>query len=259
MGGVLIMKHDGTAPLKSTAIVEIDPGWSWKLIWQSAAGLLLSCPQLTVFVFPVVEEDETMRSIFLKLSATALAGLTLAFGSMSASLAALSTPAPTTAATAAAPAAAATTQPTAQSAAATVATSQYPACPNPNATAVATAASTAATSAATTAATAPVNPTPGYLGIAAQQVQNCGAQILDVRPGSAAETAKLQIGDVVVAVDGQAITSLDQFRMIIQNHKPNDKITITYQRGGQQADTTATLGAVPADTTATQAATAASK
>ena len=196
-----------------------------------------------------------MRSMFLKLSATALAGLALAFGGMSASLAAQSTPAPTTAATAAAPAAAATTQPTAQSAAAT----QYPACPNPNATAVATAASTAATSAATTAATAPVNPTPGYLGIAAQQVQNCGAQILDVRPGSAAEAAKLQIGDVVVAVNGQPITSLDQFRTIVQNHKPGDTITITYQRGGQQADATATLGSVPADTTATQAATAASK
>ncbi|MHB8626845.1 MAG: S1C family serine protease [Aggregatilineales bacterium] len=197
-----------------------------------------------------------MRSIFLKLSATALTGLALAFGGMSASLAAQSTPAPTTAATTAVTIA----QPTAQPAVATTSATQYPACPNPNATAVATSAATAvATTAATAAATAPANPNPGYLGIAAQQVQNCGAQILDVRPDSAAATAKLQIGDVVVAVNGQAITSLDQFRMIVQNHKPGDTITITYQRSGKQSDTTATLGAVPANTTATQASTAASK
>jgi len=196
-----------------------------------------------------------MRPIFLKLSATALTGLALVLGSLSASLAAQSTPAATTAATASS-ASNATAQPAAPTSLATSGAAQYPPCPNPNATAVATTVSTVA--AATPAATAPVNPNPGYLGVAAQQIQNCGAQILDVRPDSAAAGAKLQIGDVVVAVNGQPINGVDQFREIVQSHKPGDKITITYQRSGQQADTTATLQAVPPETTVTQAATAGS-
>ena len=89
------------------------------------------------------------------------------------------------------------------------------------------------------------NRKPGYVGIAAQQVQNCGAQILDVRPGSPAETAKLLVGDIVVAVDGQPITSLDQFRLIVQNHMAGDKVVITIERGKLQLDATVTL-TVPA-------------
>ena len=232
-----------------------------------------------------------MASPFLKVSAAALTALTLALGTLGTVGVSLAqdnaTPAATAAATAVVPAAtavvpaatavvpAATAVVPAATAAVTVAapavttlpattaatTVQYPACPG-TATAVATTAATVS-AAATTAPTGTVpptataNPSAAYLGIAAQQVQSCGAQVLDVRPGTGAEAAKLQIGDVVVAVDGQAITSLDQFRLIVQGHKAGDKITITYQRAGAQADAVVTLGAVPADTIATAAATAA--
>ena len=207
---------------------------------------------------------------FLKVSAAALTAITFAFGALGASVS-LAQDNATPAATTAAPVAVATDAATAAvpaAAATTAATVTYPACPSAAtaaATTAATAAATAPVSAAGTAAptntlppTATANPNAAYLGIAAQQVQSCGAQVLDVRPGTGAEAAKLQVGDIVVAVDGTAISSLDQFRLIVQGHKPGDKITITYQRGGVQAAAVVTLGTVPPDTIATAAATAAS-
>jgi predicted metalloprotease with PDZ domain len=220
---------------------------------------------------------------FLKVSAAALAAVTLAFGTLGAVSVSFAQDNATPAATAAAPvataaapttapvatdapaatAAATTVAPVATTAATAAAAKQYPACPSTATAAATTAATAVATAAGTVSATntlpptATANPSAAYLGVAAQQVQACGAQILDVRPGSGAEAAKLAVNDVVVAVDGQAITSLDQFRTIVQGHKPGDKITITYQRAGAQADAVVTLGAVPADTVATAAATAA--
>ena len=200
---------------------------------------------------------------FLKVSAAALTAITFAFGALGTSVS-LAQDNATPAATTVAPVAVATAAATAAvpaAAATTAATVTYPACPS-----TATAAATAPVSAAGTAAptntllpTATANPNAAYLGIAAQQVQSCGAQVLDVRPGTGAEAAKLLVGDIVVAVDGTTISSLDQFRLIVQGHKPGDKITITDQRGGVQADAVVTLGSVPPDTIATAAATAAAK
>lgn len=217
---------------------------------------------------------------FLKVSAATIAAVTIALGTLGAASVSFAQDNATPAATAAAPAvatmaattmttdigtatAAATMMAPAATMAATMSSVKYPACPS-TATAAATTAVTAAATVAASAVptntllpTATTNPSAAYLGIAGQQVQSCGVQVLDIRPGTGAETAKLQISDVVVAVDGQAITSLDQFRMTVQGHKPGDKITLTYLRAGTQADAVVTLGAIPPDAVATAAATAA--
>ncbi len=105
--------------------------------------------------------------------------------------------------------------------------------------------------------TATTNPNGGYLGIAAEQVQTCGARVMEVKPSSAAEKAGLQPGDVIVAVDGKKIGGLVDLQVAVRTRKAGDTISLTYERGNDQKTVTATLGAIPVDTTATQAATTA--
>ena len=53
-------------------------------------------------------------------------------------------------------------------------------------------------------------------------------------------------GDVVTAVDGQAVTSMDDFAQIIGSKKPNDAVTLSILRDGQKSDVQVTLGERPA-------------
>jgi len=97
----------------------------------------------------------------------------------------------------------------------------------------------------TSSPTATTNPSAGYMGVQAETVLTCGARLLDVRPGSPAATAGLQVSDIIVEADGQLVVSADQFRAIIQAHKPGDKVTIIYQRNGNQSTIVVTLGQFP--------------
>jgi len=76
------------------------------------------------------------------------------------------------------------------------------------------------------------------LGIEAED----GAFIYDVIPGSGAEEAGLQQGDVIVAVDGDSITSNDELGAAIAEHEPGDEIELTIDRGGDEQTVTAQLG-----------------
>jgi S1-C subfamily serine protease len=102
-----------------------------------------------------------------------------------------------------------------------------------------------------------VNPNAAYLGVAADQVEKCGAKIIEVRGGSGADVAGLQPGDVIVAANDKAITGLEELRTLVRTSKPGDVLRLTYQRNGEQATVSVTLGPIPPDTIATQAATAA--
>ncbi len=73
-----------------------------------------------------------------------------------------------------------------------------------------------------------------------------GVVITDVSPGSPAEAAGLQPGDVIVAIDGQAIQDEAGLRQAIQSHKIGDTLTLTITRNGRQADERATLAQAPA-------------
>ncbi len=91
---------------------------------------------------------------------------------------------------------------------------------------------------------APVTLTPAIaaqLGLSTTQ----GVIVDSVATGSPADQAGLQQDDVIVAIDGQGITSEAQLRQAIQQHKIGDTITLTIIRNGQQSDVHATLAQSP--------------
>jgi S1-C subfamily serine protease len=89
-----------------------------------------------------------------------------------------------------------------------------------------------------------------------------GVLVESVRPNSPAAQAGLQGGsksvtingqevmiggDVIAAVDGQAISSMDDLLGILQQSKVGQKVTLSIVRDGQQMELTATLAARPAN------------
>ena len=62
--------------------------------------------------------------------------------------------------------------------------------------------------------------------------------------GTAADTAGLQDGDLILAIDGQPIASFDDFRQEVSD-RPNEQIVLTIERDGREIDVDATLGSRP--------------
>lgn len=69
-----------------------------------------------------------------------------------------------------------------------------------------------------------------------------GAFIQKVSPGSGAEAAGLQEGDVVVALDGKRIRSSADVGQAVRSKQPGDTMELTWERQGQEQSGTATLG-----------------
>ncbi|MCD8145359.1 MAG: trypsin-like peptidase domain-containing protein [Oscillospiraceae bacterium] len=69
-----------------------------------------------------------------------------------------------------------------------------------------------------------------------------GAMVYSVESGSAAEEAGLQRGDLITAIDGEAITSSTEATTAVSSHAAGDTITITIDRNGETIDLTVTLG-----------------
>ena len=84
-----------------------------------------------------------------------------------------------------------------------------------------------------------------YLGVAAQTSPSGGAEVGRVRSGTPAAQAGLRSGDVITAVDGQRISSINDLQSTIDAKKPGDTVTITYTRGGKKHTVRVTLGTRP--------------
>jgi putative serine protease PepD len=69
-----------------------------------------------------------------------------------------------------------------------------------------------------------------------------GAFIDEVVPGSGAEDANLQAGDVIVEIDGEAVGTSDEVRSAVRSHEPGDRIEVTIERDGERQVIRATLG-----------------
>jgi len=98
----------------------------------------------------------------------------------------------------------------------------------------------------------------GFLGISMQTIDQTMAQALglerargviisDVLPDSPAEKAGLKEEDILLEVDGQAITSDFQLRNHIASRTPGTRINLRLQRNGQTKNITVTLGELPSD------------
>ncbi|MFN2557928.1 MAG: S1C family serine protease [Nitriliruptorales bacterium] len=69
-----------------------------------------------------------------------------------------------------------------------------------------------------------------------------GVLISDVEAGAPAAAAGLRSGDVVVAVEGEPVTSMARLTAVIRSREPGDRLRLTILREGRQMDLDAVLG-----------------
>src|SRR5439155_19055575 len=73
-----------------------------------------------------------------------------------------------------------------------------------------------------------------YLGIrVGDSTSNDGAQVTTVVSGSPADKGGLKAGDLVTAIDGNAISGADDLTASVSAHKPGDTVTISVTRNGK--------------------------
>jgi putative serine protease PepD len=72
-----------------------------------------------------------------------------------------------------------------------------------------------------------------------------GCQQSAVVPGGPADKAGLKPGDLVTAVNGKPVHSVDQFVGTVATYAPGDTVTFTVKRGGQTKHISVKLGAQP--------------
>ncbi|GIH23773.1 hypothetical protein Aph01nite_20830 [Acrocarpospora phusangensis] len=82
-----------------------------------------------------------------------------------------------------------------------------------------------------------------YLGVSVSDASGDtpGALVGPVTPGSPAEKAGLQQGDIITKIDDTPIDAGETVVGIIRGHQPGDKINLTYLRNGQPATVTISL------------------
>jgi S1-C subfamily serine protease len=72
-----------------------------------------------------------------------------------------------------------------------------------------------------------------------------GVLVGDVLPGSPADQAGLQPGDVITAVDGVPLQEESRLAEILNSHKPGDQVTFEVLRENQTMTVSVTLGEMP--------------
>ncbi|MCB2066838.1 MAG: Do family serine endopeptidase [Erythrobacter sp.] len=98
----------------------------------------------------------------------------------------------------------------------------------------------------------------GYLGVNISPVdadvaealgleRNRGELVQGVQPGEAAERAGLEVGDVVVTVNGEEVTPENTLSRIVANIRPGTSVPITYIRDGRRRQVNVTVGRRPSD------------
>jgi S1-C subfamily serine protease len=74
-----------------------------------------------------------------------------------------------------------------------------------------------------------------------------GVVIVQTVPGSAAEAAglrgttrlgngQIRVGDIILSIDGKAVTSSDQMYLVLEKYKPGETVTVRYWREGKTTD-----------------------
>jgi S1-C subfamily serine protease len=87
---------------------------------------------------------------------------------------------------------------------------------------------------------------PGLLGVrgsAAGVNETPGAVISEVTPGSAADDAGIRIGDVIVALNGQDVTGIEDLSALVRSYQAGETVVVDVIRGGEQVQLGVTLGA----------------
>lgn len=96
-------------------------------------------------------------------------------------------------------------------------------------------------------------PTRAFLGVSMTTINSSiaqmygfstdsGAYISGVEPNSAAAKAGLEVGDIIIAFDGQQVTSTSDLMLDVRTKNPGDKVTLTIVRDGNEQNVEVTLG-----------------
>ena len=60
-----------------------------------------------------------------------------------------------------------------------------------------------------------------------------GATVESISPGAPAADAKLEVGDLILKIDGKPVTGSIDLVVAIRSHVPGEKVTLTVKRGGK--------------------------
>jgi S1-C subfamily serine protease len=98
-----------------------------------------------------------------------------------------------------------------------------------------------------------------YVGVSLNAQVHGGAAISTssqsnqpIAPGGPADKAGLQPGDLITAVNGKKISSVNEFVGTIATFSPGDTVTLTVKRGGQTKSVKLTLAAQPTNAQSAQ-------
>src|SRR4051812_24462150 len=102
--------------------------------------------------------------------------------------------------------------------------------------------STAAANAAPSSDPLPRRP---FLGVTAQPAPDKHVRVGKIFPNSPAARSELAVGDILLALNGTPVTSVDSFLAGLKPLKPQDRLIYRVQRGGTEMDIEVVLGEFP--------------
>ena len=88
-------------------------------------------------------------------------------------------------------------------------------------------------------------PRHALLGVSARPTTDgtAGALVAAVEPGSAADAAAIEVGDVITSLAGDPVENPEQLVAAIISRQPGDAVEVVLRRDGETVTVTATLGA----------------
>jgi S1-C subfamily serine protease len=75
-----------------------------------------------------------------------------------------------------------------------------------------------------------------------------GVSVRRIVPGSAAERAGIEAGDILLSLDAARIGSVEAFLQTVRLHHAGDAVTVTVLRAGERHEIVATLTGLPLET-----------
>lgn len=69
-----------------------------------------------------------------------------------------------------------------------------------------------------------------------------GVEVIAVTPGTPADRAGLQLGDVIMSIDGEAVSTVPELQSRVALFQPGDKVRVGFVRYGRALTTTVELG-----------------
>lgn len=84
---------------------------------------------------------------------------------------------------------------------------------------------------------------PAFLGVSGQDtdIGQPGALISQIFPDTAAADAGLRVGDLIVAIDGEPVTGIQELSAMIKERRPGDTVVIEIVRNGSESEVEVTL------------------